>query len=398
MKQVNPRRAAARRAAWVALPPEERERRIAALLERNARLRKYALNEHYFDQIDTPDKAYWLGFIAGDGCVLEDGTLKLNLAPVDIGQLRNLASALESEAPIRHGTTRLHGKTYKRVILAVYSLHLAQALGRHGIIPRKTWCMEPWDGPADLMPHYWRGLVDADGTIDAVNSFAVRLVGTKPVATAFRDWIRSVRPSARIRPKHRQGILWEAGISGRLGAQVIAEALYGDCTAALARKAERAAALMVALPPKGPARDDRSPEAHARRSAFHAGQVPSQANRDAHRTPKARERARNRRFGKKATEATRLKMSESMSRRYEDPAAREKTRQANLLAGQRRREARIAAGLVPPPREKICRVCGADISHRPAQSRFCELCTPVKRVREAAQLQQEGALWPTGSP
>ena len=93
-----------------------------------------------------------------------------------------------------------------------------------------------------------------------------------------------------------------------------------------------------------------------------------------------------------------MKMSESMSRRYEDPAAREKTRQANLLAGQRRREARIAAGLVPPPREKICRVCGADISHRPAQSRFCELCTPVKRVREAAQLQQEGALWPTGSP
>jgi hypothetical protein len=394
MKKVNPRRAAARRAAWAALPPEERERRIAALLERNARLRKYAVNEHYFDEIDTPDKAYWLGFIAGDGCTLEDGTLRLNLAPVDIGQLQNLRAALESEAPIRHGTTRLHGKTYKRVILSVYSLHLVQALGRQGIVPRKTWCMEPWDGPADLMRHYWRGLVDADGTIDAVSSFAVRLVGTKPVAVAFGDWIRSVRPSSRIRPKHRQGILWEAGISGRLGAQVVAEALYGDCTAALARKAERAAALLIALPPKGPARDDRSPEAHARRSAFHAGQVPSQANIDARRTPEARERARQRKLGTKDTDETRRNKSESQLRRYEDPAAREKTGRAIREAAERRREARIAAGLEPPPREKICRTCGADISHRPAQSRFCELCTPVKPVRKAAQLRlAEGRLF-----
>ena len=26
-------------------------------------------NPTYFDEIDTPDKAYWLGFIGADGCV-----------------------------------------------------------------------------------------------------------------------------------------------------------------------------------------------------------------------------------------------------------------------------------------------------------------------------------------
>ena len=31
---------------------------------------RYSLNERYFDDIDTENKAYWLGFIAADGCVV----------------------------------------------------------------------------------------------------------------------------------------------------------------------------------------------------------------------------------------------------------------------------------------------------------------------------------------
>lgn len=33
--------------------------------------RSYALQEDYFDKIDTQEKAYWLGFIAADGCIGE---------------------------------------------------------------------------------------------------------------------------------------------------------------------------------------------------------------------------------------------------------------------------------------------------------------------------------------
>lgn len=31
--------------------------------------KKCACNERYFQQIDTEDKAYWLGFITADGCI-----------------------------------------------------------------------------------------------------------------------------------------------------------------------------------------------------------------------------------------------------------------------------------------------------------------------------------------
>ena len=30
-------------------------------------MRKYSFNEHYFDNIDCQEKAYWLGFFAADG-------------------------------------------------------------------------------------------------------------------------------------------------------------------------------------------------------------------------------------------------------------------------------------------------------------------------------------------
>ena len=47
------------------------------------RRRKYFFNEDYFKNVDSEEKAYWLGFIAADGCILENGTLKIGLAEKD---------------------------------------------------------------------------------------------------------------------------------------------------------------------------------------------------------------------------------------------------------------------------------------------------------------------------
>jgi hypothetical protein len=36
---------------------------------RNNQSIKYSINENYFSVIDTPSKAYWLGFLFADGSV-----------------------------------------------------------------------------------------------------------------------------------------------------------------------------------------------------------------------------------------------------------------------------------------------------------------------------------------
>ena len=46
------------------------------------------LNEHFFDVIDTEEKAYWLGFIFADGYVAKDRpTFAMNLQYSDINHM-----------------------------------------------------------------------------------------------------------------------------------------------------------------------------------------------------------------------------------------------------------------------------------------------------------------------
>lgn len=44
---------------------------------------KYKLNEHYFDQIDSEEKAYLLGFLFADGYNSGHGQVNLGLAEED---------------------------------------------------------------------------------------------------------------------------------------------------------------------------------------------------------------------------------------------------------------------------------------------------------------------------
>jgi hypothetical protein len=285
---------------------EQRARQLAGLVKRNREdspLRKHRFDEHYFDIIDAPEKAYWLGFIAGDGMVAKGG-LTIGLAARDIGHLESFAAALRLTAPVRRGVATVKGKDYPNATLIATSWRMVEALAAHGIHPRKSLTLEPWEGQADLMPHYWRGLVDADGSIATGRDWSIGLVGTKAVVSAFGEWANAITPlTAKARPN--KGI-WRFVVGGRLGAQAVARVLYEGAPVALARKADKAALLIAS----GPNRCG-TPEVRARISATLKGRPPSQANRDAHGTPEARERARQRALGRKASEETKQKMRES---------------------------------------------------------------------------------------
>lgn len=66
--------------------------------------------------------------------------------------------------------------------LSVGSRRLADALIGLGIGPRKSATQEPWNGPEDLMPHYWRGLFDGDGSLarKSADLWTVFLCGSEP--------------------------------------------------------------------------------------------------------------------------------------------------------------------------------------------------------------------------
>lgn len=205
-------------------------------------VRRYTLNESYFDEMAAEEQAYWLGFITADGGIIRSGrtfALRLELAEIDGEHVRRLADALGSNKPVcsRPGF----------VYASFDSWRLVECLERLGLTPRKSATVEPWNGPADLMPHYWRGLFDGDGSIGKVRTrtdWCLSICGSRACVEAFADWAMSISGGTAIpHPARKGSFCWRWAVTGGRKAQLLADALYGNATVALPRKRETAALL-----------------------------------------------------------------------------------------------------------------------------------------------------------
>lgn len=65
-------------------------------------VRTYAFDESFFEEINSEDKAYWLGFIAADGGIRQDGLrLTIELAVKDKEHLEKFNCSIHSQNPIK---------------------------------------------------------------------------------------------------------------------------------------------------------------------------------------------------------------------------------------------------------------------------------------------------------
>jgi hypothetical protein len=216
----------------------------------------------FFDRIDTPEQAYWLGFLSADGCMVaterhpEGNHLSVRLAACDKGHLVKLKTALGAHASILDGISTGFGKPVPSANLNVGSLRLADALVALGLGPRKSATVPPWNGPADLMPHFWRGLFDGDGSlaIKGPDLWTVFLCGSEPCVRGFTAWAHELTGTT-AKPYFRTGC-WYISISGRYQVPKLVRAMYADAPVSLDRKQERADAILAADGPRkkpGPA-------------------------------------------------------------------------------------------------------------------------------------------------
>lgn len=120
--------------------------------------KKYDVDDTYFENIDTSDKAYILGFLLGDGSIDKDYfRLSIEINKQDEEVLQYIKNQLKTDAPIgRRGT---------RVSLRVSSYKLINDLAKYNMVPRKTYGLELPFISDNLYSHLIRGLFDADGCI-----------------------------------------------------------------------------------------------------------------------------------------------------------------------------------------------------------------------------------------
>lgn len=215
------------------------------------------VDHDYFSVIDCERKAYWLGMLMADGNVCDSGrnhVVSLTLCTQDADHVRQFRSDLGSTHALTVIKPRVTGTAQSRmgvirsqgaVSCRFNSPKMIADLAKCGIGPRKTFSAEPWDGPPELMRHYWRGALDGDGCIshkfsrNRYGSWVINLVGSLPVVTEFGKFCERVSGS-KANPSHVGRRVPVLSVCGNKVVKVILDSLYGGIEIALPRKWEAA--------------------------------------------------------------------------------------------------------------------------------------------------------------
>ena len=128
---------------------------------------KYKINENYFENIDTQDKAYWLGFIITDGYIREytgnKKSLTIGLKASDEKHLYKLKKSLDSDAPIY---IKNSSRGQAIAVFSITNNKLCSDLIKWGVLPNKTYKnIQMPNIPKKFMRDFIRGYWDGDGGI-----------------------------------------------------------------------------------------------------------------------------------------------------------------------------------------------------------------------------------------
>ncbi len=129
----------------------------------------YTLNHHYFDVINTAEKAYWLGFIAADGTVqCHDGryNLRLGVKESDGCVIDAFKTAVGYNGPnMKDAKTMTDGRVFPAARVKISSKIFVPALVEKGVVERKTYSLRFPSACISnaLVSHFVRGYFDGDG-------------------------------------------------------------------------------------------------------------------------------------------------------------------------------------------------------------------------------------------
>jgi hypothetical protein len=204
-------------------------------------LRKYTLNENFFENIDSEEKAYWLGFISADGCINRNRHgnyiyLSVALNNKDHHHLELLGKSLGYGGPVKDYDD------YSKLVVS--SRQITDSLKSLGVTERKSLIIKPWRGPADLMSHYWRGVFDGDGILSPSSNWQAGLCGSNPMVQGFYEFSNDYVKSKAIPKLIPSRDCWRWQVHGRNISSKMIQPLYENYSIALNRKASLASELM----------------------------------------------------------------------------------------------------------------------------------------------------------
>jgi DNA-binding transcriptional regulator WhiA len=197
------------------------------------RTRIYNFAQDKFDIIDSNDKAYWLGFLLGDGSVTPYGSLSIELSNKDRDHLYKFRNFMQATYPILE--TR---KNCSKISLNCVAF--TKKLFQYGLIPNKTRSTKTPNIESKYLSSFYRGIFDSDGWVTFSPKTASHCpqysVGFSSANKLFLQEIQNwfiLHGTTRGALTHRKyktvtGECWQFIINGRKNMKIIYNLLYND--------------------------------------------------------------------------------------------------------------------------------------------------------------------------
>lgn len=223
-------------------------------LRENFRYKKYDVNETFFDQIDSEEKAYFLGFLYADGCNSRSKRyyrMEINLQERDKYILEKFRDLISPTKPL-YFIDRNTPNQQNTYALYIDNIYISNRLNDIGMVAAKSLILTyPKIIPSSLEHHFIRGYFDGDGTICRANSdknnkaynyFRCSIVSTYNFCNSVRKIINDILdlniPLSSIHIENN-GITSVLQINTNARIIKFLEWLYKDATIFLTRKRDK---------------------------------------------------------------------------------------------------------------------------------------------------------------
>ena len=210
--------------------------------------RKYPLQEDFFDNIDTEEKAYILGLLYADGYNNTDkNDVCISLKEDDVDILNKITNIIQPTKPLFYLDMSPENRGMKnsksQYRLTINNKHISKRLVELGCGKAKTSIITfPTESqlPKELQRHFIRGYFDGDGSISKGKSYKIDIVSTPEFLKTTQEILNDILgvPITKLNwnRKYFNTNICTLQVGGRLLCVKIMEWLYKDATIFLERK------------------------------------------------------------------------------------------------------------------------------------------------------------------
>lgn len=159
---------------------------------------RYDRNSNIFENIETEEQAYWLGFLTADGYINEEHNfITLGLGIKDGEHIIKFQDFLQTNQPY---TDRLNNGGHECRFFRLHDKKIVNDLSLLGLHQKKSFTVEPPKKISEeLWRHWLRGVFDGDGSIyphtspKAHERYYIGLCGTEPILFKAQELLQISR-------------------------------------------------------------------------------------------------------------------------------------------------------------------------------------------------------------